>query len=126
MGDILDALSKGRSIPQTAPERELQQQADDSDARGPSLRHLLDESKESLLEAERAFLSKALELLQVIVRLLCPFIKLQRQILQGSTCQVTLTLEHVGSTLHQKGRRFVPLRGAHMRAWLGRFCIELP
>ena len=45
-------------------ERKLQQQqADGGNARGPSLRHLLDESKESLLEAERAFLSKALELL---------------------------------------------------------------
>ncbi len=29
-------------------------------AAGQSLRHLLDESKESLIEAERAFLSKAL------------------------------------------------------------------
>ena len=32
-------------------------------AAGP-LKHLLDESKESLIEAERAFLSKALALLQ--------------------------------------------------------------
>ena len=61
-----------------SPEREQQQQqAEGGDARGPSLRHLLDESKESLLEAERAFLSKALQLLEVIGMLLCPFHKLQ-------------------------------------------------
>ena len=55
------------------PEREQQQQqAEGGDARGPSLRHLLDESKESLLEAERAFLSKALELLEVIVKAILP------------------------------------------------------
>ena len=83
MGDILDALSKGRSSLPTAPERQQQQQqqAEGDDARGPSLQHLLDESKESLLEAERAFLSKALELLEVVIMLLCPFIKLQRQLL---------------------------------------------
>ena len=68
----------------TSPEREQQQQAEGGDARGPSLRHLLDESKESLLEAERAFLSKALELLQVTAVLPCPFHKLQRHILMDN------------------------------------------
>ena len=60
-----------------APEREQQQQqADGKDAKGPSLRHLLDESKESLLEAERAFLSKALKLLEVTVKLALPLYQL--------------------------------------------------
>ena len=62
--DILNALSGGHSAYPAAPLRERQEQQDGNDTDGKSLRHLLDESKESLIEAERAFLSKALALLQ--------------------------------------------------------------
>lgn len=62
--DILDALSGGQSDHPVAPPREGQEQQNADDTSGKSLRHLLDESKESLIEAERAFLSKALALLQ--------------------------------------------------------------
>ena len=62
--DVLAALSGGQSSYPAAPTREGQQQQSGDDSSGTSLRHLLDESKESLIEAERAFLSKALTLLQ--------------------------------------------------------------
>lgn len=47
-----------------APAHERQQQQNGDEVAGRSLRHLLDDSKETLIEAERAFLLKALALLQ--------------------------------------------------------------
>ena len=62
--DILDAVSGGQRSAPAAPAHERQQQQDGDDVAGRSLRHLLDDSKETLIEAERAFLSKELALLQ--------------------------------------------------------------
>lgn len=93
MSVILDAVSKGQSSSPAAPEREQQQQEGD-DTGGPSLRHLLDESKESLIEAERAFLSKALALLQVRHPLL-PILQSQLSHPRAAVVSVWLWVVHM-------------------------------
>lgn len=62
--EILDAVSGAQQSLPAAPAHERQQQQNGDDVNGRSLRHLLDDSKETLIEAERAFLSRALVLLQ--------------------------------------------------------------
>jgi len=62
--DILDAMSRGQSSLPVVLASEKEQQLYGGETGGKSLWHLLDKSKETLIEAERAFLSKGLALLQ--------------------------------------------------------------